>query len=275
MIQTSKGYLDLGDGQLYCESAGAGAPVVLTHAGFLDCRMFDDIWEPLARNNQVVRYDMRGFGQSSPAAGPVCRRADLDQLLKHLGLTHVHLVGCSMGGQICLDLALEQPELIASLTLVDSAPSGFELQGAMPRYMPEMIAALQSGDVEQASELQIRIWLDGEARDAGQVDPELRRKALKMNRIAVARNTFFLVDQQPAKPLDPPAVTRLEEVSCPTLIVVGSLDHLEVLRAGEVMATRIPNARKITLEGSGHVPSYEQPENFVSRLLEFLGDVNS
>jgi pimeloyl-ACP methyl ester carboxylesterase len=272
MIETNKGYLDLEDGQLYYESAGAGMPLVLTHAAFLDCRMFDAIWEPLARHFKVVRYDMRGFGQSSPANGPVCRRADLDQLLNHLGLTRAHLVGCSMGGQVCLDLALEQPQRIASLTLVDSTPSGFELRGAMPRYMPEMIAALQSGSVEQASELQIRIWLDGEAREPGQVDAELRQKALEMNRIAVTRNTFFLADQQPVKPLDPPAITRLEAVSCPTLIVVGSLDHPEVLRAAEVMATRIPHARKVTVEGSGHVPSYEQPDQFVGQVLEFLGE---
>ena len=274
MIQTNKGYLDLGDGQLYYECAGEGVPLVLTHAAFLDCRMFDDIWEPLARHFKVVRYDMRGFGQSSPANGAACRRADLDRLLKHLGLTHIHLLGCSMGGQISLDLALEQPEHIASLTLVDSSPSGFELEGAPPRYLFEMFAAVQSGEVEQASELQIRIWLDGEAREPGQVDPELRRKALEMNRIAVTRKTFFLADQQPINPLDPPAITRLDDVNCPTLIVVGSLDHPEVLRAADVMATLIPNARQVTLDGGGHVPSYEQPQNFVSQLLEFLMEVD-
>jgi len=274
MIQTNKGYLDLGDGQLYYECAGEGVPLVLTHAAFLDCRMFDDIWEPLARHFKVVRYDMRGFGQSSPANGAACRRADLDRLLKHLGLTHIHLLGCSMGGQISLDLALEQPEHIASLTLVDSSPSGFELEGAPPRYLFEMFAAVQSGEVEQASELQIRIWLDGEAREPGQVDPELRRKALEMNRIPVTRKTFLLADQQPANPLDPPAINRLEAVKCPTLAVVGSLDHPELLRAADVMATRIPNARKVVMEGSGHVPSYEQPDNFVSQLLEFLSEVD-
>ena len=273
MFKTDKGYLDLGDGQLYYETAGAGTPLVLTHAGFLDCRMFDEIWEPLARQFRVVRYDMRGFGQSSPVNGAVCRRADLERLLKHLGLTHVHLLGCSMGGQICLDLALEQPELSASLTLVDSTPSGFELRGAPPRYMFEMIAALQNGDIERAGELQLRIWLDGEAREPEQVDPELRKKALEMNRIAVTRNTFFAAGQQPLNPLDPPAVTRLEVVHCPTLIVVGSLDHPEVLRAAAEMEKRIPQARRVVLEGSGHVPGYEQPDQFASSLLEFLGGV--
>ena len=131
-----------------------------------------------------------------------------------------------------------------------------------------------SGDVDRASELQIRIWLDGEYREPEQVNPELRKKALDMNRIFVTQKTFLVADAQPVNPLDPPAVNRLEEVGCPTLIVTGSLDHPEVLRAADEMMARIPHARKVILEGSGHVPSYEQPEPFVRQLLEFLHKVN-
>src|SRR5512134_2907252 len=196
MIQTKREYLDLGDGQLYYEMAGNGFPLVLSHAAFLDSRMFDDVWEPLARRFCVIRYDMRGYGRSSPASGPLCRRADLARLLVHLGIETAHLVGCSNGGEISLDLALEQPGLAASLTLVDSTPSGFELQGAPPRYIYEMFDAVQSGDVERASELQIRIWLDGESREPKQVDPKLRKKALEMNRSFVAQKTFFIADTQ-------------------------------------------------------------------------------
>jgi pimeloyl-ACP methyl ester carboxylesterase len=74
-------------------------------------------------------------------------------------------------------------------------------------------------------------------------------------------------------PLDPPALTRLEAVNCPTLIVVGSLDHPEVLRAADEMVARIPGARKAVLDGSGHVPSYEQPNAFAALLLDFLHKV--
>lgn len=273
MIQTKKEYFDLGDGRLYYEVAGDGFPLILSHAAFLDSRMFDDLWESLAQHFRVIRYDMRGYGRSSPVNGPLCRRADLAQLLAHLGIKKAHLVGCSNGGQINLDLALEQPELVASLTLVDSTPSGFELQGAPPRYIFEMFEAVQSGDAERASELQIRIWLDGESREPEQVDSELRKKALDMNRIPVKQNTFLVADEQPVNPLDPPAVIRLKDVKCPTLIVAGSLDHAEVLRAADEMTAQIPHARKIILEGSGHVPSYEQPERFTQQLLEFLRGV--
>ncbi len=273
MTQTKKGHLNLGDGQLYYETAGKGMPLVFSHAAFLDSRMFDAVWEPLAKHFCVIRYDMRGFGQSSPVTGPLCRRDDLNQLLKHLEVTEAHLVGCSNGGQISLDLALEQPQRFKSLTLVDSTPSGFELHGEPPRYMLEMFDAMQKGDIDRSNELQIRIWLDGETRDPEQVDSTLRKKALEMNRISVSQSTFFIADTQPINPLDPPAITRLESVNCPTWIVAGSLDHPEVLRAADEMVKRIPNARKALIESAGHVPSYEQPDTFVKLLLDFLGSM--
>jgi len=273
MIQTIKEYFDLGDGRLYYEIAGAGMPLVLSHAAFLDSRMFDAVWEPLAQHFRVIRYDMRGYGQSSPVNEPLCRRHDLERLLDHLGVAQAHFVGCSNGGQITLDLALEQPQRAASLCLVGSSPSGFEV--APPLYMLEMFEATQRGEIERASELQIRIWLDGQYREPEQVDTELRKKALEMNRIPVAHNTFLAADTQPANPIDPPAITQLETVNCPTLIIAGALDHPEVLRAADEMAARIPKAQKTILESCGHVPSYEQPGAFAQLLLDFLGGVNA
>jgi len=273
MIPTTKSYFDLGDGQLYYERAGEGMPLVLSHAAFLDSRMFDAIWEPLAQHFHVIRYDLRGFGKSSPVTGPLPRRSDLARLLDHLDVTQAHLVGCSLSGEISLDLTLEQPQRVASLTLVGATPGGFELQGELPRHMLEMIEAMQRGDIERANELQIRIWLDGGYREADQVDASLRTKALEMNRIPVAQNTYFIADTQPGDPLAPPAITRLETVQCPVLVVAGALDHPEVLRAADEMAGRIPRAQKTIIESSGHVPSYEQPARFVKLLLDFLSSV--
>jgi len=274
VIHTTKNYLDLGDGQLYYEVAGKGAPLVLSHAAFLDSRMFDAVWEPLAEYFRVIRYDLRGFGKSSPVTAPLSRRDDLERLLTHLDVTRAHLVGCSLSGEISLDLTLEQPQRSASLTLVGATPGGFELQGEAPRHMMEMIEAMQRGDIDRANELQIRIWLDGGYREAGQVDAALRKKALEMNRIPVAQNTYFIADAQPIHPPAPPAVTRLEAVTCPTWVVAGALDHPEVLRAANEMTQRIPHARKTIIESTGHVPSYEQPARFVKLLLDFLSSVN-
>ncbi len=270
MSKNEAGYVEIDGEKLFYELAGEGTPVVLSHAGFLDSRMFDGIWEPLARQFRVIRYDMRGFGKSDPVTGPVCRRADLARLLDHLGISQAHLVGCSMGGEMSLDLALERPDLVRSITLVDSTPSGFEMKGEPPRYLFEMFNEVQNGDVDRASELQIRIWIDGQFREPEQMDPGLRNKALEINRIPVSRKTFLIADMQPASPLTPAAVTRLEDVKCPALIMSGSLDNPEVLRAAGEMAERIPGAKKIIMEGCAHVPLFEQPEVFLSHLKNFL-----
>lgn len=270
MTQSNEGFLDLGDGLLYYETAGEGEPVVLSHAAFLDSHMFDAQWGDLARHFQVIRYDMRGFGQSGEVRGPVCRRDDLRRLLEHLNVTRAHFIGCSAGGENVLDLALEHPALALSLTLVGATPGGFELQGQPPRYLFEMFDALQRGDVENASELQIRIWLDGQFREPAQVDAALRSQALKMNRIPVERRTMLIGDMQPLRPLDPPAVTRLGDVTCPVLVVAGALDHPEILRAASLMADSIPDARKAVIEDCSHVPSFERPDLFNPIVMSYL-----
>jgi pimeloyl-ACP methyl ester carboxylesterase len=269
-MKTTSGYVALDDARLYYETAGEGETLVLSHAAFLDSRMFDAQWGVLAEHFRVIRYDMRGYGRSSEAQVPACRRDDLRRLLDALNVTKAHFVGCSNGGELMLDLALEQPQLVTSLTLVGSAPSGFEMQGAPPRYLYEMFDAMQKGDVALANELQIRIWFDGEQRDPNDVDASLREKALTMNRIPVEHNTFLIADMQPLNPLLPPASTRLSEITCPTLIVVGALDHPQLLTAANLLADGILGASKIIIDAAGHVPSYEQPAAFNAALLNFL-----
>ena len=136
--------------------------------------------------------------------------------------------------------------------------------------MFEMFDAASRGDIDYASELQIRIWLDGQSREPTQLDSTLRVRALEMNRISVERRTFLIADMQPTCPLDPPAVDRLNEVDCPVMIVAGALDHPEVLRACDFVASHIPGARLEITPGCGHVPSFEQPELFSALLLDFL-----
>ena len=271
------GYIDTGDGKLYYEIGGEGHPetLVLNHAAFLDGRMWDDQWAAFTQHYRVLRYDMRGYGKSDPVTGPRTRRHDLYHLLQALDITRAHLLGCSMGGELVIDLALEHPALATSLVVVNGTPSGFELQGEPPPYLFEMMAATQQGDIERASELQIRIWVDGPHRTPDQVDPQVRAQASAMNRSFVANGTWAIADLQPFNPLDPPAVRRLNEIRIPTLIVAGALDHAENLRAADVLTTDIQGAKKISIPDAAHVPNMEQPALFNHAVLEFLGSYTS
>ena len=221
MTQTSSGYVNVGDGQLYYEVAGEGAPLVLSHAGFVDSRMWDDQWTDFAQHQRVIRFDMRGFGKSALGVTPIERRRDLDRLLQQLDVPRAALLGCSLSGEVVLDFALEHPEQVTALILVSMTPGGFQLQGEPPAQLFEMLGAIEQGDLARASDLQNRIWIDGPFRQPEQVNPLVRQRAAEMNQIALANGTWGKAEAQPANPLNPPAVQRLAEIRVPTLIIAG------------------------------------------------------
>src|SRR5262249_55230467 len=149
--------------------------MVLVHAGFVDSGMWDDQWNAFAEHYRVIRYDARGYGKSDKAIGPVSRREDLRQLLVCLNIERAILVGCSMGGENVIDFALESPTMVSTLIPISAVPSGFQMEGDPPRYVMEMMGAVQQGDLDRASELQLRIWVDGIYREPEQVDTKVRQ----------------------------------------------------------------------------------------------------
>ena len=266
------GYVEQADGKLYYEMAGNenNEVLVLSHAAFLDSGMWDAQWSKFSRHYRVIRYDMRGYGKSDPVTGPRVRRYDLGMLLQHLEVKSAHLLGCSMGGEIVLDLALEQPDLVRSLIIVNGPPSGFEPQGEPPAHLFDMISAMQQGNLELASALQLRIWFDGPRRTPQQVNQAMRQRAAEMNRIFVANNTWAIADMQPLSPLQPPAIERLAEVQAPALIIKGELDHTENLRASALLASGILHAKVAAIANAAHAPNMDEPAIFNEIVLNFL-----
>lgn len=270
MAAVKSGYVEVDGGKLYYEEAGKGETLVLCHAGFVDGGMWDDQWDVFAKHYHVVRYDMRGFGKSDVVTGPVSRYEELVHFLKAIKVERAILLGCSMGGASVIDVAVGHPELVSALIAVSAVPSGFEMQGPPPPALMKMMEVAQKGDDEATSELQIQIWIDGESRKPGEVDAKVRKHAAKMNQIAVKNKTFGVADSQPVNPLTPPAFGRLSELHIPVLIIDGSLDNAEILRAGDVMRASIPGAQKVVIEGTAHMPNMEKPEEFNKTVLDFL-----
>lgn len=273
MAETRTGYVEQADGRLYYEEAGAGETLVLGHAGLVDGGMWDPQWEAFAQRYHVIRYDLRGFGKSDPAPGPRNRRGDLAQLLQALRVERAALMGCSMGGTIMLDFALEHPAMVSALVIVSAAPSGYEPEGDPPPELMEMFPAAQRGDTARVSELQMRLWIDGPTRQPEQANPAVRQRASEMNRIPVERGTFFTADLQPFEPLDPPAISRLADIHVPALIMAGALDYPTTIYAADLMADGIPGARKHLFARSAHLLNMEEPDEFTRVALDFLAEV--
>ncbi|MGH2542657.1 MAG: alpha/beta fold hydrolase, partial [Ardenticatenaceae bacterium] len=178
-------------------------------------------------------------------------------------------------GEAIIDFALDHPEMVSALIPISAVPGGFEMQGEPPASLMEMMAAIEQGDLPRASELQLRIWVDGPFREPEQVDSLVRQHAAEMNRIPLANRTWAVADAEPLDPLDPPAVKRLHELRVPALIVAGALDDPEILRAADWMASELEGTWKVIIPGSAHLPNMEKPREFNQAVLDFLGGLGA
>jgi pimeloyl-ACP methyl ester carboxylesterase len=113
-----------GEVDLEYEVSGSGDPVLLIHGAFIADSFRPLLREPLLGKYQLIAYHRRGYGGSSRTAVPMtgqAQAADCRALLQYLGLQRAHVVGHSFGGCIALQLALDAPELVHSLVLLEPA----------------------------------------------------------------------------------------------------------------------------------------------------------
>jgi pimeloyl-ACP methyl ester carboxylesterase len=252
--------------RIHYERAGVGMPVILLHAGVADSRMWEPQVAAFAKHFDVIRPDMRGFGQSELPPMRWSPVADLLGLIDELGLKPVHLVGCSMGGQTAIDFALQHGERISRLVLVGPAVGGAEFGPKYPELWREMSEAEEAHDVDAMIRADMRLWLDGPRRPSGYVQEPHRSLFFDMGKASFA-NDF---EAAPMEQLEPPAAGRLHEISAPTLVVVGDEDAPPIFDAVELLMEKVPHARKHVIHDAAHLPNLEHPEEFNSAVLGFL-----
>jgi 3-oxoadipate enol-lactonase len=257
------GFAEVSGAPLYYEIAGAGHPLVLIHEGIADRRMYDDQFGAFAQRYRVIRYDVHGFGKSGIPAGPYSGHEALHDLLRVLGVERTYLLGMSMGGGIAIDFTLTYPTMVDALILAAAGVGGYTASDVVKQQWSEIGAALDSGDVAEAVELALRMWVDGPARAPDQVDPAVRERVGEM-----------IQDSKPVpvpQPLEPPALSRLAEIHVPTLIIVGSGDVPDILAQADLLEQGIAGAQKVVIPGAAHVPNMERPRDFNRIVLDFLG----
>jgi pimeloyl-ACP methyl ester carboxylesterase len=269
--RTQRGHAEVDGARLSYEVAGDGEAVVLIHSGITDSRSWDPQFAEFARRFRVVRYDMRGFGQSDVSHGEYSARADLEAVMVAAGIERAALVGVSMGSSLALDFALEHPERVGALVMVGPGISGRDRSEAFKTLMDEVDRIFEHKGLDATIEREMEIWLYGKGRVAADVDAKVRAAVFKMDRYNSAR----FPDDLKARPLDPPAIARLGEVAVPTLIVVGDRDVADVFDAADRLESGIAGAQRVVMEGTAHVPNMEQPEAFNRIVLDFLKGTKS
>jgi 3-oxoadipate enol-lactonase len=252
--------------RIHYERAGEGMPVIFLHAGVADSRMWEPQVAAFAKHFDVIRPDLRGFGQSELPAGRWSAVRDLLALIDDLRLKPAHLVGCSIGGGLAIDFALEHGERASKLVLVGAGIGGTNFGQKYPELWTDIEAAEQAKDFDALNQAEMRLWLDGPRRPAGYVGQPLRDLFLDMN----GKNMANDWESAPTDPLEPPAVERLHEITAPTLVVVGDEDVPPVFDAVELLMEKIPHARKAVIHDAAHLPNLEHPHEFNSAVLGFL-----
>lgn len=241
--------------------------MVLVHAGIADSRMWDPQWEAWAARYRVVRYAQRGFGRSTIEAGAYSHGADLVAVLDGLGLERATLVGCSLGGRIALEVAIARPERVTALVLVDAAIPGVDWSQEVADFGDAEDAAHEAGDLDAATDVNVRFWVDGPGRTPDAVAPALREQVRTMQRRAFELQAG-LDDEEEALVDD--VGGRLGELRGPALVLVGAEDVADFHAIADRLAATIPGAERATVAGAAHLPSAERPEAFAAVVEPFL-----
>jgi pimeloyl-ACP methyl ester carboxylesterase len=252
--------------RIHYERDGSGFPLFFLHAGVADSRMWEPQVPAFAEHFDVIRPDQRGFGQSELPATRWSPVADLLEMIEQLRLKPAHLVGCSMGGSIAIDFAIQYPERVSKLVLVGTGIGGANFGKKYPEIWTGVKAADESGDLEALNQAEMHLFLDGPQRPRGYVRQPLRDLFLSMNGTSL-KNDW---ETAPTDDLTPPAVERLSEITAPTLIVVGDKDVPTIYDAADLLMKSLPQARQVVINDAAHLPNLEHPDEFNRLVLDFL-----
>jgi len=241
------------------EVLGHGRPrLVLVHGFTQTGRCWDAVAADLAADHEVVLVDAPGHGDSAGIA------AGLDEgaaLLGETGATAVY-VGYSMGGRLCLHLALARPDLVRGLVLVGATPGIDDpAERAARRAADEQLAAdLERDGLEVFLERWLAQPLFASLPRSAAALPQRRR-----NTVAGLASSLRLAGTGVQRPLR----GELDRLTMPVLLVVGEHDE-KFRRIGEEMTAAIAGAELAVVARAGHAAHLEQPGAVVALVRRWL-----
>jgi len=255
----------------YLEGGDPAKPLLLLVHGFAGDK---DNWSMIApyltRDYHIIAPDLPGFGQNERnprlAYDIAAQTARLKQFADALGLDRPHVAGNSMGGWIALRYAIDYPDALATLTLLDNAgvnganESDLQKQAANEDYNPLIIANLEDADRLVAMVVHKPPYLPPRLKPVFYADALKYRDQL---------DAIFWVIATEGR--DHPLNDRLGEVRVPTLIIWGRHDRLLDVSCVPVLEAGITGSQSHIFEHVGHVPMIEDPKATAAVMKGFLG----
>ena len=263
------GFAAVNGTRLYYEIAGSGPPLVLIHGHGLDSRMWDDQFAPFAAHYRVVRYDMRGFGQSAVVGEiPYTHEEDLAALLDldYLAIARAAILGLSSGGAIAIDFALAYPAKTRALIVVDAALGGHAWSEEWSARWKGLRQTARTADAFAANEQ----WLAHPLVAPAQEQPAV---AARLRQMVTGYSGWHWGNRDPQRGSEPPATERLRDITAPTLVILGERDLSDFHVIADTIIEQVSGARKLVLPGVGHMANMEAPEQFNAGVLGFLAAI--
>lgn len=249
---------------LVAETTGHGEPFVLLHGLGDDRRTWDPIASVFSPERMVVRYDLRGYGESvEPGAVPFRHAQDLRVVLDTLGIDRCDLMGVSMGGSVALNFSLDFPERVRRLVLISPGLVGWEWSDEWRALWTQITAAARNTGIAEARELWWNHPLFATTRQHSAASDSLRRGILNYS------GKHWLHDnEEPAYP----DLDRLHALSMPTLLLTGTQDLADFRLIADLIEAAAVQVSRIDVDGAGHLVYLEYPEIVVSAVRRFLAD---
>ncbi len=224
-----------------------------------------------SNEHRVVRFDLRGYGGSSPATQPFSYVRDVRSLVDHLRLDRPMLVGASMGGAFAINYALEHPNDLRGLLLVAPGISG----GFEPPFEPAEQAAFEADEKQSGAIAGAWARHDLTAAIEGVRSlwcPALEGEALRLFRTMVTENAEEVLGDRSALHAErsPPAAARLSSIRVPTTVLVGDRDNPASAYFARRIAKGIPGAKLVEVSGADHLLNLGRPDAFDAGLRSVL-----
>lgn len=254
--------------QLHYHSSGQGRPLVILHGLFGTLENWGSQVKTLSVHYQVIAVDLRNHGRSPHTATisyPEMAQ-DIIDLLDQLGLQQVDLLGHSMGGKVAMQLALNHPQRVNRLIVVDIAPVAY------PPHHDEVFAALKTIHLPS-----LTTRSEADQQLAQHIADRSVRAFLLKNLYRGEDKQFHwrmnlaLLEQDYAKiSAAPERQPNSQPCYAATLFIKGAnSDYLQAPQRPAILAL-FPNARYTIIQGAGHWPHAEKPALFSKRVLDFL-----
>jgi 3-oxoadipate enol-lactonase len=254
--------------RLHYLDEGEGFPLVLLHGFTTDSEFWREQISSFSPRCRVIAPDMRSHGKSEKPETK-CTLEDLSDdlrgLLEDLEIDQAVLCGLSLGGMIAQIFAIEHPEMVRALVLCDTMSSA---QNPVSQEIFDGWAkALSSGNLEGFFDTMPQFLFDQEfisSPRGSRFISDWRRRFLKLDGKALSQIALAM------KGLD----EGLEEISAPTLIIVGSDDLLTPPVLSRRMHKLIPNSKILEIEGATHISNLTRGGEFNRALADFLDAFN-